>query len=172
MVCGGCLDGIAVRAHWRVCMDGVIAECRDYESLVRGFRSRIAALNVRCEDIDHIAGLPLRYCAKLIAPIPVRSIGKTSLPLLLRVLGLKLILAVDGEVPPRITAQRRSAGRAMLAEGKRHSRHVLPFRDPEVARRARAIQLLQQGPRKRKLIARLGGKARWAKARSGNGADA
>jgi len=162
------------RAHWRVAMDGVrvIAECCDYESLVRAFRARIAELNVRCEDIDHIAGLALRYTAKLIAPIPVRSVGKASLGPLLTVLGCRLQLVVAGEVPPRITAQRRAAGRAMLAEGKRHSRHVLPFRDPEVARRARAIQLLQQGPRKRKLIARLGGKARWAKARSGNGADA
>jgi hypothetical protein len=145
-------------------MDGVIAECRSYDELVRGLRARIAELNVRCEDIDDAAGLPSRYCAKLVAPIPVRSVGRTSLSLLLRVLGLKLVLAVDGEVPRLIREQRRNAGKRMLADGKPRSqrpRHVWPFSDPAAARRARAIQLLGQSKRKRRLVARIAANARW-----------
>jgi hypothetical protein len=60
-----------------------LAVVRSYGDLINALRARIRELGTTCEAVDYIAGIPLRYCNKLLAPHPPRTIGSQSLgPLL------------------------------------------------------------------------------------------
>ena len=147
----------------------IIAECRSYGELVTALRVRIGQLGVTTESIDFVAGLPLRYTSKLLAPVPLRDFGRCSLGPLLQCLGCKLVLALDDEAAFAKIRSRlipvRKAGFAMQAK-RRPQRRRYFFEEPGAAGLARARQLLMQGPRKRKLIAKVAARARW-----GNGAQ-
>jgi hypothetical protein len=147
-------------------MGGLPIEVRDYAQLVRAIRTWIAELGTAGETIDDVAGLPLRYTMKLLAPVPVKGIGRTSLGPLLGALGLKLVVAVDHEVLARIRHRlipKHHASQGLLATGMRR-KHKFP-KGPEFARLMRSRQLLSQSPRHRSSIARIAAKARWAKVR-------
>jgi hypothetical protein len=150
-------------------MGGLPIEVRDYAQLIRAIRSWIAELGTAGETIDDVAGLPLRYTMKLLAPVPVKGIGRTSLGPLLGALGLKLVVAVDHEQLERIRHRliaRHHASTAMLAQGKPRNRHYLAFKgDPDIARIFVAHRVLSQSPRQRSTVARIAAKARWAKVR-------
>ncbi len=111
----------------------IIAEVKDYAGLVLALRGRIAELNVAGETIDDVAGLPLRYTMKLLAPIQKKTIGRVSLGPLLGTLGIKLHVVEDPEVFERIRPRlvprkdgRRNAGEQMLAsKGRRKPFNVL-----------------------------------------------
>jgi hypothetical protein len=148
----------------------IIAEARDYAELIRAFRTWIHELNVAGETVDYVAGLPLRYCGKLLAPVPVRSIGRTSLGPLLGALGLKLVVAVDHETLERIRHRlepRRHASVAMLPVGK--ARQKAFYMDSEVSRLFNIRRTLKLSPRRRSSIARIAAKARWARVRQAGG---
>jgi hypothetical protein len=92
----------------------ILAEVRDYQGLVAALRARIVELGTRCEDIDSVSGLPLRYTSKLVCARPVRNLGKVSLGLLLSTLGLKLQVCLDEsglfeQIRPRLIAGKRRA---------------------------------------------------------------
>ena len=119
-----------------------LAEATDYNGLVTAIRSRVAELQLAGETIDEVAGLPARYTAKLLRPMPVRRIGMLSLGPLLGALGLKLIVVEDED------ALRRVAGR-------------LKRRNPNLVRSAASeFRLSHRFLRK---IASKGGTARDAK---------
>jgi hypothetical protein len=146
----------------------ILAECRDYAQLVRAIRTWIAELGTAGETIDDVAGLPLRYTMKLLAPVPVKGIGRTSLGPLLGALGLKLVVAVDHEVLARIRHRlvaRHHASCPMLAVGKPRKQHFSVFRgNSDLARALRQGQVLKTSRRRRRSIAREAAQARWAKA--------
>ena len=139
-------------------MGGLPIEVRDYAQLVRAIRTWIAELGTAGETIDDVAGLPLRYTMKLLAPVPVKGIGRTSLGPLLGALGLKLVVAVDHEVLARIRhrlVERHASSSMLLAVGKPRNKHFSVFRgDPDLALALRQRQLLGQSPRRRRRIAR------------------
>jgi hypothetical protein len=144
-----------------------LAEVRDYDELIRALRNRVHKLNVTCESIDHLAGLPQRYTNKLLSgPVPVRTFGRRSLGPVLQSLGLKLVVALDDQGEFEKLRQRlapvKHAGRAMLATQKPVRRRFF-FEEPGVAVLARARQLVLQGKRKRRAIARIAAKVRWAR---------
>jgi hypothetical protein len=75
---------------------------RSYDELIEAIRNRILDLNTTGESVDYVAGLPLRYCAKLLAPQRIRTIGSKSLAPLLGALGLALVVIEDEEQLARI----------------------------------------------------------------------
>jgi hypothetical protein len=79
-----------------------IGVIRSYDELIEAIRARILELNTTGESVDYVAGLPLRYCAKLLAPQRVRTIGSKSLAPLLGALGLALVVVEDEEQLARI----------------------------------------------------------------------
>lgn len=150
-----------------------IGTARDYDELHALLRARVDELGVTFEGVDAVAGLPQRYTAKLLAPIPMKAIGKTSMGPLLGALGLKLIVAVDDEMLARIEARltKRArkpsdAGSTVLAHRRRKRRRYSAFKaSPDFAKVVRAKQYLAQSETKRKRIARTAAKARWSKPR-------
>ena len=53
----------------RVRGDAIVGEARSYSELIEIFRRRVAALGCTLESIDETAGLPSRYCQKLLSSI-------------------------------------------------------------------------------------------------------
>jgi hypothetical protein len=144
----------------------VLAEATNYDELVAAFRSRIAALGTTMETLDEVAGLPLRYSSKLLAPFPIKGFGRISLGPILGALGVKICLVEDAEMLARIKHRlvpRKNTGTRVQAQ---RSRRYLVFKgNPELARMFRLRQVLQQTPRQRRRIARIAAAARWARAR-------
>jgi hypothetical protein len=146
--------------------DRVIGIARNYSELLDALKRRTAELGVTMELVDEIAGLPARYVAKLFAPIPVKSVGKTSLGPLLGALGLKLIIAEDLEAFRRVKCRlvrSKHAGARVLAR-KKPRRYSIWHEKPALARLARKVQVLRQSRHKRRAIALQAARARWAKA--------
>jgi hypothetical protein len=149
----------------------ILAEVREYQELIDAFKAWMAELNVCGRTVDDVAGLPDRYTAKLLAPVPIKGIGRTSLGPLLGALGLKLIVAVDHEVlermrhrldqrseadVKRVTANARSR---MLAGSRRKN---TGFKiDVGIAKALQCRWMLLTTPRQRARIARGAAKARW-----------
>ena len=79
--------------------------CRTSDDLRAVMRRRVAELNISLDTLDHIAGLPTRYCAKILRVQPTRGFGQFSLDGLLGALGLMLIVVEDAEALARV--QRR-----------------------------------------------------------------
>jgi hypothetical protein len=63
--------------------------------LLEAIRARQDELDLSCETIDEIAGLPARYTAKLLAPVPLRGISHMSLTAILGALGIGLVVVED-----------------------------------------------------------------------------
>lgn len=144
---------------------------RTYDQLIAAFRARLAALNLAMTpQLDELAGLPDHYIAKLLAPVPIRGIGRTSLGPLLTVLGLQIVLVEDpaaiaqcaGRLP--IRRDHKTAGEAMLAAQHRAQRlDIAARRTPQWGRQMRARQVLAQTPRQRSHQARRAARIRWAR---------
>jgi hypothetical protein len=103
----------------------IIGEVTSYAGLVAALRLRLDELGTTRETVDEVAGLPARYAGKLLSPNPVKSLGRSSLGLLLGTLGVKLIVAVDEVAlerirhrltPSRWSANRRAVMRRRLIE--------------------------------------------------------
>ena len=56
---------------------------------------RVRELDVTLETIDSVAGFHSNYSGKLLAPVPMRTLGRLSLGALLQTLGLALIVVED-----------------------------------------------------------------------------
>src|SRR5437899_2919751 len=69
-----------------------IATACSYPELLDGLRARAASLKISREMVDQIAGLTAEHASKLLAPVPLRRLGLTSLGLILGawVAGLRL----------------------------------------------------------------------------------
>jgi hypothetical protein len=63
--------------------------------LLEAIRARQDELDLSCETIDEIAGLPARYTSKLLAPVPLRGISHMSLTAILGALGIGLVVVED-----------------------------------------------------------------------------
>ena len=83
-------------------MEHPLGTCRTSDDLREVFRRRVAELGVSLDTIDHIAGLPTRYTAKVLGLQPTRGFGQFSLDGLLGALGLMLIVVEDAEALARV----------------------------------------------------------------------
>ena len=86
-------------------MEQPLGICRTSDDLRAVMRRRVAELNISLDTLDHIAGLPTRYCSKVLRVQPTRGFGQFSLDGLLGALGLMLIVVEDAEALARV--QRR-----------------------------------------------------------------
>ena len=146
-----------------------LTEVRDYQELIAALRARVVELGTAGETIDHVAGLPLRYTMKLLAPIPIKALGPTSMGPLLGALGLKLVVMEDAEVLEKIRRRlvpAKNANSAMLTQRKHKRRGFSLFRgNPEMARMLRQRGILKRSPKQRSALARRAARVRWAKPR-------
>ena len=86
----------------RESMTHPLGTCRTSDDLREVFRRRVAELGVSLDTIDHIAGLPTRYTAKVLGLQSTRGFGQFSLDGLLGALGLMLIVVEDAEALARV----------------------------------------------------------------------
>jgi len=143
----------------------LLGEARTYDELIALFRRRCAELGTSLERLDDIAGLPARYMSKLLAPQPVKGIGRVSLGPLLGALGLVLAVNVDAVAFERVKRRlirNANAGSKMLARNG-HGGFSLWANNPDLARLIRKRQALKQSKRKRYDIAKNAANVRWSK---------
>lgn len=144
-----------------------IGTARDYDQLHELLRARVDELAVTYESVDAVAGLPSRYTAKLLAPVPMKAIGKTSMGPLLGALGLKLIVAVDDETLARIIgrltkrARKQSNASDAMRPMKRKKRRGYWKGNADWARIMNARRTLVVPESKRSASARKAARARW-----------
>ena len=85
--------------------DNSLGVCRTSDDLRAILRTRFAELGVSFETVDHVAGLPTRYTAKVLGLQPTRRFGQISLTALLGTAGIKLIAVEDLEALDRVRAR-------------------------------------------------------------------
>jgi hypothetical protein len=76
----------------------IIAEVRDYESLLDAFRTRIKQLDVTADSVEAVAGLTRGYLGKVLKrrEIPdLTRIRPFTMGIMLGALGVKLVLVED-----------------------------------------------------------------------------
>jgi hypothetical protein len=82
--------------------DTALAEVRSWRDLHEALRRRAESLDISRATLDDVSGLCSGYSAKILAPTPIRSLGRISLDALLGALGCKLVLVEDGEALARV----------------------------------------------------------------------
>jgi hypothetical protein len=90
--------------------DRTLGEFDSLESLQKLLRLRIEQTQITRLDLDQLSGLPNGYCSKLFSEVPIKKLGRLSLPLVLGALNVKLIAVVDesAAAQQRITVTPRS----------------------------------------------------------------
>lgn len=114
----------------------------NYDQFIEALRVRADKLGLTRETIDEVSGLQPGYSAKLLAPVPMKTLGKLSFGLMLQALGLAIVLVEDGDAMGRFAGQYSARKRVVRAPG---THEILSYR---ISRR------------KLKRMARLGGKKR------------
>lgn len=87
----------------------VIGAVKSYGELQEALRERAEHLHVSRQALDDIAGLQSGYCAKLLAPVPVKKMGRMSLGAILGAMGLRLVLVEDHAALARVKSRLKSA---------------------------------------------------------------
>jgi hypothetical protein len=139
-----------------------LAICRSYQELITALRARVVELGTTGESVDDVAGLPQRYTAKLLAPIPIKTLGKISLGPLLGALGLALVVVEDREalarIRDRLTPTKGSHAFLPTTQRRKHR----PFTgDSEWGRIMRARRTVLSSPKTRQRQARHAILTRW-----------
>jgi hypothetical protein len=78
----------------RFCVYGVAT---DYDDMIELVRYRVEELATTHESVDAVAGIPAGYFGKVVAPQPIKSMGKLTMGPVLQTLGLALIVVRDDE---------------------------------------------------------------------------
>jgi len=148
-----------------------IAVVRSYDELHAVLRARANELQVTREGLDAVSGLQNGYCAKLLAPVPIKAIGPVSMGPLLGALGLMLIVVEDAEMLARIASQMQLRERPIPADAdhkmpttKRRKRWRFP-KGPEFAKLMRARSLVKMSDAERRRLARRAARLRWRRRR-------
>ena len=143
-----------------------------WAGFVEGFRKACDARNSSYENLGELAGLPLRYVNKILAPVPVKNIGPKSLGPLLGVTGIKILLVEDSEMLAALEKRfvPRKAGLKRNATGsvRRKKRHKWRRFGSSPAERQilHSRRMLLTTARQRSTWAKRAAKARWRKAAS------
>jgi hypothetical protein len=75
---------------------------RGMPDLLDTLRERRAEVGISLETMDHIAGFPAGYSAKLLAPVAIKNLGWMSFGAALGSLGIALIAVMDEEQIKRV----------------------------------------------------------------------
>jgi hypothetical protein len=144
----------------------VFAPIDSMPDLHAAVRARVEELELSRATIDAAAGIPDGYAAKLLAQLPVKRFGATSMWPVLRVVGLKLALVDDPEalasvtfkLPKRDRAQVRSRCQADAGLGTKPSLTAILSSAGSRGGKARMRKL---SPAARRRLARSAAAARW-----------
>lgn len=138
-----------------------------YDQLIAACRARSRELQMSFEIIDHIAGWPTRYGAKLFAVPSMRTLGPLSLGLALGTLALKLVVIEDPEALEQIRKRVTKPGRTLpMLTADAHKVITVKFsrrRLKMLSKLAAKARVKKIPARKRSRLARKAAKARWAK---------
>jgi hypothetical protein len=145
---------------------------RDYKELVAALRARADELQITRETLDHVAGLQSGYAAKLLAPVPIRRIGRALGPIL-SAMGLALVVVEDVEVLKRIDSQltKRNRSRdtnANMPTLKKSKKGTFWTGCSEWGRMMAARRVLMASPTELTNRARNAARSRWARHRARN----
>jgi hypothetical protein len=155
----------------------VIAEVDCYRGLLQALLARKDELDVSYETLDHVAGLPVRYSAKVLGARQ-RTLGPTSLGALLGALALKLAIVSDEEqlerIKHRLTRANWCTGKRADNRRKTREAAAAQAQDADAQRRALMSDLGRQShdawmarttPEARRRQASRAANARWKAAR-------
>lgn len=146
-----------------------LATVNEYTELMAALRARATELNVSRETLDAVSGLQAGYCAKLLAPVPIRAIGPSSLGPLLQALGLALIVVEDLSNFQKIEGRMRKRLRkeadadAAMPTPKRKRRRGIWRGNSDWGRVMRARATLKMSPTQIRRQAKRAANARWGK---------
>jgi hypothetical protein len=151
-----------------------LAIVHDYDGLHAALRARIDELQIVVgqhkrgqKTFDERTGLPDGYASKLLAPVPMKGLGKISLGPMLTALGLKLVVVEDLDAVRQITSKlpRKLHANGSIPTERGPYRRRYPKLGSGWGRVMRARGLLLIPAHKRRQIARAAAKARWSKPR-------
>lgn len=132
-----------------------IATVTSYDELIAAFRARADELKVTRETLDSVTGLQTGYSGKLLAPVPMKSLGRVSLGPMLQAMGLAIVLVEDPEALRRFAGQHAERKRTELATGKPEilTRPISLRKLRRMARLGGIKRAEKLSPKKRKMIA-------------------
>jgi hypothetical protein len=148
-----------------------IAIVTDYAGLMTALRTRANELKVTRETLDSVSGLQAGYCAKLLAPVPIRSVGPDTLGPLLGALGLAIVVIEDLTMLERVSARLVKSRRkstdtsAAILPRKRKKRRSIWRGNTGWSEMLNARRSLILPSWKKRQIARKAIRARWRKAK-------
>jgi hypothetical protein len=88
-----------------------------YGELIQALRDRLCEVNTPLAGVDHLAGLPDRHAAAVLAPHPRKAMNAIHLLWIAQSLGLRVMLVADDEALARL--RRRSDWHEMVRSGPR-----------------------------------------------------
>lgn len=153
-----------------------IAIVTDYVGLMAVLRSRADELGVTRETIDEVSGMQSGYASKLLAPVPIRSLGPTSLGPMLGALGLAIVVVEDHAMLAKVQGRLSKRQRPVLdaSDGmrpiKRKQRRGYWRKCPEWSRIMNARRMLILSPEQRRASARKAARTRWRRKKIKKGA--
>lgn len=139
----------------RFCIYGVAC---DYQELVEAVRFRLREIETTHESVDHVSGLHGGYTGKIVAPVPMKSMGKVSMGPILQTLGLRLIIVRDDEMFKRVKDRLAKRERPRDPPNGSLTRPTWLF----TRKKSIKMQVLRNqalSPKQRKRIARIAGRA-------------
>lgn len=139
-----------------------------WDEMQRLFGEQLRKLNITCETVDRIAGLPSGYTGKLFGPTPTKRLGRQSMFDLAGALGLAIALTEDETALARISREKNKHNldnRRGAHWRKQAMLNVLSTHVREQCRRAgkrsAAVRMTRLSPQQRSKIARRAARARW-----------
>lgn len=146
-----------------------IAICTSYVELMDAIRARADELGVTRETLDAVSGLQAGYSSKLLAPVPIRSLGPTSLGPMLGALGLAIVVVEDHAMLAKVQGRLAKRQRPVLdaSDGmlplKRKKRRGYWRKNEAWSSILNSRRMLILPASKRSAIARKAARTRWAK---------
>lgn len=133
----------------------------DMESLHEAFVERVEDLQVTRVAIDEAGELTPGYSSKLLCTPPMKTIGKESLPKMLKATGMALVLVIDDErfAPLKATMAKRKKVMRTQVRIKRVKGYFTKENAGEIRKKGWA----SVPPEMRKKLMRKVAKARWRK---------
>lgn len=138
---------------------------RDYDDLHDGLRARAEELKLSRETIDVLTGLPDRYCSKILAPVPIKALGRVSLGPMLQAMGLMILLCEDTEMLERMSKryterdEKKAHASGKRASGRKANNYTI---NCDIAPIMNAKRTMKLSAEKRSAIARNAAMCRWA----------
>jgi hypothetical protein len=152
--------------------DAVFGEVRSYDDLHAILREVAVKRKLTRNGLDVIAGLASGHSSKLLAPVPIKRMGPSTLEPMLGALGVKLIVVSDPDALTRFAARvadnaaDKPVKECEPAIPSKFVKAVLErvrAKQRKIARRGGYARAASMSPERRSQVARRAAKALWRK---------